>query len=116
MAPGNAISFRIQHIPSNFTLNELLEALRGLCEDDERPALQIYGSISPSCYPPGSDQVAIVQFSPEPPKFLKDVVADRTGSVEHQTSIGSTPINIDTNFSGLTQMFKPPENVDVTLE
>ena len=116
MAPGKPLSFRIQHLPSNFAFNELLEALRGLCEDGERPALQISGSISPSCYPPGFDQVAILQFSPEPPKFLKAVVADRTGSVEYQNVIGSSTISIDKNFFGLTQMFKPSEDAKVCLE
>jgi len=116
MAQEKAISFRIQHIPADFTFDGLLEALRKLYEDDERLVLQITGSLSPSCYPSDHSQVAIVQFNPKPPKFINEVVADRTGSVEYQTIINSSTISFDKNFFGLTQMFKPQANSEITAE
>lgn len=116
MALYKAISFRIQHIPSSFDKAQLTEAIRQACDQEERATLELVGDIVPSCNASISDQTAIVLFLPSTPRFLKPVEHDKTGITERQVKVDSSILNIDRNFFGMTQLFRPADDAEILME
>ena len=107
MASHKAITFRIKHVPPNFTLERLTAAFQQLSNTDEPADLQLSGSLLPSCYASDRNQTAIVQFIPGPPKCLEGVLNDKTGVTEWQIKIDSSVISVDKNFFGFRSLTAP---------
>jgi hypothetical protein len=118
MAQRKRLTFRVQNVPPGFTEAGLANSIQERFEDSERASLQVSVALAPSCIASdSSSQTALVQFTPETPAFLKAVESDKTGVAECQIHLhGTTVLSIDSHFFGLTQIFKVPRDVQVTME
>jgi hypothetical protein len=120
MASSKVLTFRIQHIPSHFTKDDLVHSIRNVCDATQQTQLEIVGDLVPSISTSDPEQTAVVYFLPQPPKFLQNVLEDRSGVREKQitvssSGIGSSILSIDRHFFGLTQLYRPVEG-EISME
>jgi hypothetical protein len=120
MTSAKVLTFRIQHIPNHFTKDELVHGIRNVCDATEQNQLQVVGDLVPSISTSNPEQTAVVSFLPQPPKFLHNVLEDRSGMREEQVSLSlpgrtSTVVSIDRHFVGLTQLYRPVDG-EVSME
>jgi hypothetical protein len=112
MASSKGLTFRVQHIPSYFTKDDLAQSIRNVGNETEQIQLEIVADLVPSISNSVPEQTAIVSFLPQPPRFLQNILQGRSGVREEQIRVSSprmeSPIlSIDLNFFGLTQVYQP---------
>jgi hypothetical protein len=120
MALPKLLTFRIQHIPSYFTKHDLAHRIRNVCDAAEQTQLEVVGDLVPSISIPNPEQTAVVSFLPQSPKFLHNVLEDKSGAREEQVVLSlpgraSAVVSIDRHFVGLTQLYRPVDG-EISME
>jgi hypothetical protein len=111
------IAFRIQGIPLDWTWNDLSTAVAGLCDRNKAEHLSIVGTLNKAAEYNVRSQVAVVQFDPKPPSFLSDVLSDETGeTTECKQLQDGTVLIFDKNFWGLTTLYGPKNDDEISIE
>ncbi|KAL7267903.1 hypothetical protein RUND412_009495 [Rhizina undulata] len=101
--------FRIQNVPSAFTVEDLEQILCGELSDDEARRVKVNVTFVPSCYTTQRNtKCALVEFKPTP-GFLQHVEKDVTGSKMVYLEVGDGTITVDVNFYGFTQLYDVEE-------
>lgn len=102
--------FRISGLPLEIDIDTLREALRL-----KQEGIDIKATISPCCSDPGT-KVAIVEFKPCAPSYLKDVISGARPDHQIEMNDDHDDLNIDMDFYGLTQLYATPHKADITAE
>ncbi|ORX97677.1 hypothetical protein BCR34DRAFT_607182 [Clohesyomyces aquaticus] len=110
------IAFRIQGVPLGWALTDLSSAVAELCDRDEAEHVSIIGTLTKAAEHNVRSQVAVVQFTPKLPSFLKRVLDDETGEMtEHKQLQDGSVLVFDRNFWGLTPLYCPDGELSVDI-
>jgi hypothetical protein len=120
MASSKVLTFRVQHIPSYFTKDDLTQSIRNVCDETEQIELEIIADLVPSISNSVPEQIAIVNFLPQPPRFLQNILQSKSEVREEQIRVSSprmesSILSFDLNFFGLTQVFQPTDG-EISME
>ena len=107
-------TFRITNIPSDTTLSALRNALQSCMLADERAAITVEATLSPSATVEEDDTAtALATFSPRTPSFL-DPLAKGADDVQIETDLGD--LSLDKMFYGLTQLYPTTPGARIVAE
>jgi hypothetical protein len=107
-------TFRVTNIPSAATLNALQDALQSCLSADERAAIAIEATLSPSATVEEDDTAtALATFSPQTPSFL-DPLAKGADNIQVKTDLGD--LLLDRMFYGLTQLYPTTPGARIEAE
>lgn len=98
---GKSFVFRATGLPASEP-DEQLKAMLTTAINENLPADEQFRfdvTIVPSCYNPGQERVALVDFRGGAPDFLVDLL------VPWQAEIGESDVNFDHHFYGFTQLY-----------
>ncbi|KAK6540708.1 hypothetical protein TWF694_008100 [Orbilia ellipsospora] len=109
------ITFRVQNIPLNWSWQDLKAAISTLC-DSEISSPSITGTLLRAADPSLKSQVALIRFSEITPDLLKPVADDETRETIKYANYHGTYLQFDTNFRGMTPLFCPSEDEDISLD
>lgn len=98
--------------PDDALKNDLSSTIKGELTGKESEFKVV--DITPSCYDPEQQKVALVEFSGRVPAFLSELEENPLG--DWQVEMDETDISFDRHFFGFTQLYTPAPGEPITAE